>query len=342
MKFVFGIIILIIIAVLFWLFTSHTKIYPHSAHYDGRHFSNVNGTQVNKGLFALLKWKLTSKRQDWPEPLVKDNMTPDLSPLIAEQGLRITFINHASVLIQWQGVNIITDPALVDGIGPLGSGWIARYRAPGITFEQLPPIDYILISHNHYDHLDRPTIEKIIQRDGSKIITPLAVAQYTPAQNVLELDWWQSYKNSAQDLNITLVPAQHWSKRTLLDTNKSLWGGFIIQKNNQTVFFSGDTGYSEHFKMIAQRFPAIDVALLPIGAYLPRDFMKLAHTNPAEAVTAAQELNAKTAIGIHFGTFRLSDEGIDQPVIDLQAALKSQNRHEAFIAPKNGQSFYFK
>ena len=199
-----------------------------------------------------------------------------------------------------------------------------------------------MISHNHYDHLDRPTIQKIIDRDKSQVIVPLGVSQYLPQgdeKKQHELDWWQSYNNPQKNLSITLVPAYHWSKRNALITNESLWGGFVIQKDGLSVYFAGDTGYSEHFKQIKQKFPTIDVALLPIGAYEPAKIMQSMHLNPEQAVIAAEDLGAKQNIGIHFGTFRLSDEGIDDPIYELERAVYEHDLEAPFVAPKNGQTF---
>ena len=157
------ILILLILFVIGWGLISNSNIYPITDHYDGTHFFNLYHEKVTKNLWDIIQWKLNSNSKPWPDTIV-DNLRPDLSPNIKEKSLRATFINHATVLLQWNNLNIITDPALLNGVGPIYLDLIKRHRAPGVPLENLPPIDYILISHNHYDHLDRPTLQKIIER----------------------------------------------------------------------------------------------------------------------------------------------------------------------------------
>lgn len=331
------IIILAIILSLIW--ATYFKKHPLSDHSDGTHFFNLNHQKSDKSLWDVIKWKLYTTATSWPE-YVHDNQIPDATRLKTNE-LRATMINHATVLLQWGDLNIITDPILTARIGPQFLAWIKRHRDPGISFATLPRIDYILVSHNHYDHLDYPTIEKIIARDHSQIIVPLGVTHYLPKNgqgSAHELDWWKEYKSPDGSLAITLVPAMHWSKRALFDTNRSLWGGFVIEHHGSVVYFAGDTSYAEHFKLIAAKFPKIDLALLPIGSYEPQFFMKCAHMNPDDAVRAALDLRAPKAMGIHFGTFKLSDEGIAAPIKDLQQALTKHKMPGEFITPKNGTS----
>lgn len=326
-----------------WKYNTYSQHFPVSDHYDGNRFVNLNHQAIHKTFGQVLYWKLTSTPTPWPQYVANDNLTPELTPLANPQQMRIIFINHSTVLLQWHNLNIITDPVLVAGIGPEYLAWLKRHRPPGLSLEQLPTIDYILISHNHYDHLDRPTIKAIVDRDNSTIITPLGVTQYLPSlknPKLHELDWWQKYTDENHDLSLTLVPAFHWSKRNLFISNESLWGGFVIEKNGLSAYFAGDTGYAEHFQLIHQRFPKLDVALIPIGSYEPRYFMKLAHLNPEDAVLAAKDLKARQNIGIHFGTFRLSDEGIDAPKVALASAVEKLRLKTPFTAPKNGQTFY--
>ncbi len=302
-------------------------------------------TVVPKSFLRVLKWRLNATPEKWPSQPLADNHN-DINNLVELRGddCRITFINHATILIQWSSCTVLTDPVFSEKLGPSALFNIKRYRNPGIAFGNLPKIDYVFISHNHYDHLDLPSIKKILKRDNPQWIVPLCVGQYLPKRartRTHELAWWESFQN--QDVTMTLVPAQHWSKRGLFDTNQSLWGGAVISAFDRNIYFAGDTGYGAHFSLIRDRFGLIDVALLPIGAYEPRWFMKNSHMNPDEAVQAHIELGALQSIAIHFGTFRLSDEGIDKPVIDLKMALKDRDiPNDQFNIPKNGQSYCFK
>jgi L-ascorbate metabolism protein UlaG (beta-lactamase superfamily) len=234
--------------------------------------------------------------------------------------LRVTFVNHATTLVQMDGVNILTDPIWSERCSPVSWAGPKRHRAPGIRFEDLPPIDAVIVSHNHYDHLDIPTLRRL---HASRIVTSLGNAALMAKHGVAgarDLDWWQSF-----DLNdrvrITSVPAQHFCARALSDRNNTLWGGFVISGPSGNVYFAGDTGWGKHFGEIAERFGSVRLALLPIGAYLPRWFMKPAHISPAEAVDAHLALRAGTSMAMHFGTFQLGDDGEFQPVEDLQRAL---------------------
>lgn len=311
-----------------------------SDHFDGSAFFNYDKKLSQKSFLDVLKWRFQSKKKPWPKEKVRDNLYPDLESLVPENGYRVTFVNHATVLVQFAGVSILTDPVLLETIAPFGI--VRRYRDPGIKIQDLPPIDFVLISHNHYDHLDLPTVKELGRNHHTIFLVPLGVKCYFPREilktnQFIEMDWWQEYKKN--DLRITFVPAQHWSKRGIFDTNKSLWGGFIIQHREQTIFFAGDTGFGSHFNLISQKFPNIDLAMLPIGAYEPRWFMKEAHMNPEEALEAALILKATTVMGIHFGTFNFSDEGINDPEKDLALVLQNKKLDPSFFwVPKNGES----
>jgi len=205
-----------------------------------------------------------------------------------------------------------------------------RHRAPGLRFEDLPPIDAVLVSHNHYDHLDVPTLRRF---RGARILTPLgnsALMSRHSVDGATDLDWWQSARISDR-VTVTLVPAQHFCARGLSDRNATLWGGFVISGPSGHAYFAGDTGWEEHFAQIAERFGPMRVAMLPIGAYLPRWFMKPAHIAPHEAIDAHLALQARTSIAMHYGTFRLGDDGCEQPVRDLRAALAERGNPSLLI-----------
>ena len=196
-----------------------------------------------------------------------------------------------------------------------------RARQPAIPFDDLPSISTVLLSHNHYDHCDRPTLARLAKRFDPTVISPLgngALVRSTRIRKVEELDWWQEAKTST--LPVTLTPAHHFSARTPFDRNRALWGGFVIAVGSRRIYFAGDTAYAPLFRDVHRRFGPIDLALLPIGAYEPRWFMQAVHMNPAEAVQAHLDVEASESIAMHFGTFQLTTEGIDEPVRALEKA----------------------
>jgi L-ascorbate metabolism protein UlaG (beta-lactamase superfamily) len=198
-------------------------------------------------------------------------------------------------------------------------------RAPGVRFDDLPAISLVFLSHNHYDHCDLETLRALDRRFQAPVVTPLGNSRLLRAagiRRVEEIDWWQ--RATTAPLPITLTPAQHFSSRSILDRNRALWGGFLIEALGRRILFAGDTGYGTHFREIAARLAPIDLALLPIGAYEPRWFMKDIHMNPAEAVQAHLDLVARRSIAMHFGTFQLTPEGIDEPVRELANALRER------------------
>jgi L-ascorbate metabolism protein UlaG (beta-lactamase superfamily) len=227
----------------------------------------------------------------------------------------VTFIGHSTFLVRTATQVFLTDPVFTSNAGPFGRLFgPRRVRPPAIALADLPRAGIALQSHNHYDHLQPSSLKAI---GAATIVTTLGVGRYVP-QNVTELDWWQ--RTTIGGATITAVPAQHFSARTPWDKNRSLWCGFIVQADGVTVYFAGDTGYSPQFAEIGARFPGIDVALLPIGAYEPRWFMTPMHMNPEEAVRAHLDVAARRSIGMHFGTFQLTDEGIDEPLAALARA----------------------
>jgi L-ascorbate metabolism protein UlaG (beta-lactamase superfamily) len=261
---------------------------------------------------------LREPRTRWPARIDEPpQRPPPLDGAIAV----VTFIGHATFLIQTAAGNLLTDPMYSDRAGPFGLLGPRRVRQPAVRFDDLPPISAVLLSHNHYDHCDRPTLARLARRFDPVVITPIgngALVKSTGLRKVEELDWWQEATTST--LPLTLTPAHHFSARTPFDRNRALWGGFTMAVANRRIYFAGDTAYAPFFREVRRRFGPIDFALLPIGAYEPRWFMKAVHMNPDEAVQAHLDLEASESIAMHFGTFQLTAEGINDPVRALEQA----------------------
>jgi L-ascorbate metabolism protein UlaG (beta-lactamase superfamily) len=237
-------------------------------------------------------------------------------PRTAIPGVAVTWVGHASLLIQMGGKNILTDPVWSNRI----NGFIRRLQPPGIAWEHLPPTDGVLVSHNHYDHLDWPTLKRLPRSTPCFVPAGLKASfQRRGFTDVTELEWWESSPLGA--LDIELVPAHHWSRRGLWDLNRSLWGGFVItDRAGRKAYFSGDTAYGPAFKEIGRRHPRIQVAALPVGAYAPRELNRLVHTSPEEALRAFEDLGAIHMLPMHWWTFRLSPEPITEPMQRLNDA----------------------
>lgn len=311
---------------------------PVSDHYDGRRFRL--GDQPIKSLGDVLKWQLNREPGGpWVRDLgpVEAPRPPDSVP---GAGLSITFVNHATVLIQTGDVNLLTDPIWSERASP--SAWLgpARYRPPGLPLSGLPPIHVVIVSHNHYDHMDRDTLRRLRDDHNPLFIVPLGNCGYLGLrgdERCRELDWWQDLE-PANGFRITAVPVQHWSRRGMLDTNAALWAGYVIDGGGRRIFFAGDTGMGDHFARIRDRLGPPDLAILPIGAYLPRWFMAYQHIDPAEAVAAHLQLGARRSMAIHYGTFRLADEAQDQPREELLSALDAAGLEPGlFWIPSNGE-----
>ena len=257
-------------------------------------------------------------RTPWPAHVEQLARRP---PALDAAAAVVTFIGHSTFLIQTSVANILTDPMYSQRAGPFNRFGPRRVRQPAVRFEDLPPISTVLLSHNHYDHCDLRTLRMLAKRFDPIVVTPLgnaSLVRSTGIRRVDELDWWQEARTSA--LPITLTPAHHFSARTPLDRNRALWGGFMLGPAGARIFFAGDTAYGPFFRDIRRRLGPIDLALLPIGAYEPRWFMKAVHMNPAEAVQAHLDLEPSESVGMHFGTFQLTTEGIDEPLRALDEA----------------------
>jgi L-ascorbate metabolism protein UlaG (beta-lactamase superfamily) len=292
---------------------------PPSDHFDGERFRNPGGTWP-PGVLSVLRWKLTSKPARWPQ-WIEDARAP-APPPVREGELAATFVGHATWLLRLGSLAVLTDPIWSERCSPVSFAGPKRVRRPGLAFETLPRVDATLVSHGHYDHLDLPTLRRITDVHRPAFVTPLGHAPLLTRHGigpVHVLDWWQSFEGP-QGLRVTLVPARHFSARSLLDRNRSLWGGFVLERQGRRVYFAGDSGYAEHFATIRERLGPFDLALLPIGAYAPRWFMRPHHMDPDEAVCAHVDLGSPLTLGMHWGTFQLTDEAIDEPVRRLALA----------------------
>lgn len=297
---------------------------PRSSHFDGRRFHNEPPTR-NPGFFELLRWRTHRQHTEWGPPLSVEQAPPGPPPPARVRGetLRVTFIGHATTLIQTGGVNILTDPVWAERVGPfpklLGP---RRHRPPGVRFEDLPPIDVVVVSHNHYDHLDLPTLRRLAERHHPRILVGLGTRALLEREGIPggeDLDWWRG-QTIRPGVTIYAVPAQHSTRRGPSDRDVALWAGFVVTTARGGVYFAGDTGFGPHYARIRERYGPSRLAILPIGAYRPRWFMKPLHMNPEEAVQAARILEARTSIAMHFGTFDLADEGEREPLTDLRTA----------------------
>jgi N-acyl-phosphatidylethanolamine-hydrolysing phospholipase D len=354
------------VGLLFWALTVHANPYfdPTKPHHTPEGFRNLTGAQVDKPLSSLLRWRADALRDGLPPApqqatpvalpelgLLHANTTPvrrvgaqaAIAPLPS-----VTWIGHATVLVQSGGLNILTDPIFSERASPVSFLGPRRAQPPGIALDDLPPIDVVVVSHNHYDHLDRLSVALLNERGrgATLFLVPLGIKPLLAQlgiSNVIELDWWDVHTHAG--VQFQLVPVQHWSARGLGDRNQTLWGGWAVFAPDLRWYFSGDSGYSRYFAETREKLAPhqrdgvlFDVALLTIGAYEPRWFMKEQHMNPADAVQAHKDLGALRSLGIHWGTFALTDEALDQPPRDLAQARAQHGvaDQDFFVLPIGG------
>ncbi|MBB5573965.1 MULTISPECIES: MBL fold metallo-hydrolase [Rhizobium] len=301
---------------------------PISDHFDGLRFFNPGGVEPG-GLSDLLKWKLGGGRARWPRPVV--SLFPPARPdrRVFGDVLRVTMIGHASMLIQAAGLNILTDPVWSERVSPFTFIGPKRAVPPGIRFEDLPPIDLVLVSHNHYDHLDLATLKRLHETHAPKILTPLGndavIRRGAPGAQITTMDWGDRIA-IADKVTVDAEPCHHWSARGAGDRRMALWAAFVITTPAGKIYHIGDTGFHGglNYEAARQKHGSFRLAILPFGAYEPRWFMKGQHQNPEEAVKGMKLCNAAHVAGHHFATFQLTDEAIDAPVHALDAALKAE------------------
>jgi L-ascorbate metabolism protein UlaG (beta-lactamase superfamily) len=302
--------------------TLHTPVHDGRAsdYFDGRRF--VNTAPVERHSWRDL-WRWMRTREPGPWSAYRE--VPCAPPPQASAGpgtLRVTWVNHSTVLIQAAGRNFLTDPIWSARASPVPFAGPHRVRPPGVCFEDLPAIHGVLLSHNHYDHMDTPTLRRLRAAHDPVVYAPLGHRRLLGRAGIVrvrELDWWEGL-DLGEGLHLTAVPARHWSARGLFDRNRAHWGGFFLRTPTGGMYFAGDTGMAGHFAEIRARLGAPRVALLPIGAYLPRWFMREVHLSPPEAVAAHRLLGAEVGIAIHHATFRLGDDGQTQAAQELAAA----------------------
>lgn len=316
-------------------------------------FVNSDGTTVSKPISDLLRWYRERFGKDLPPPpgefIPSYSEFPfrqfDKSDLNQYSDTTASWLGHATVLVRAKGFTMLTDPHFSVRAFPVQwMGPSRKVRSPA-RVENLPKIDVVVISHSHYDHLDHNTVVKLsAQQPDTLFLVPLGLEKLLKSwgvKNVKEMDWWDTH--TMGENQISFVPAYHWSARTLSDRNQSLWGGWTLKSPALSFYFSGDTGYSEDFKEIGKRLGPFDFSAIAVGAYEPRWFMKAQHINPDEAVQIHKDVKSKHSMGIHWGTFELTDEPLDQPIGDLQKALAAQGvSKEAFQLLGHGDTINLK
>lgn len=286
---------------------------------DGR-FLNLDPRE-ERGFGDFLQWKvldaLAGKNRSAPGSAPVPVVTPDRerlrTPPARGEGARVTWLGHSSFLVQLDGVSLLIDPVLMDRMGPMGI--IGRNVPPALRPGELPHVDACLVSHAHYDHMDLPTLRAV----KAPVVAGIGNEGTLRGARLLyaTLRWWQTIR--IRGVEITFVPAQHFSNRTTSDGDRALWGGFVIRGSSATLYHAGDSGYFSGFQEIGRRFPGIDLAMIPIGAYDPRWFMRAVHVDPEEAVQAFVDVGAQEMVGMHWGTFKQADEPLDEPPVRMEA-----------------------
>jgi len=316
------------------------------SHHTGNGYRNNHIQHDTKSLGNLLKWRWEAFWKDIP-PLesydfpLAENDTEFLRANRTQPA--VTWIGHATLLVQIGGKNILTDPHFSERASPVQWAGPKRAVPPGVPMDDLPAIDAVLLSHDHYDSLDDGTMRKLAMREGADQTTyyvPLGFRDWFEARGirrVVELDWWQSETEGG--MTVTAVPMQHWSKRTPFSKNGTLWAGWVVEVEGFRFFFVGDSGYGPHFKEIGDRLGPFDLSAIPIGAYEPRWFMKPHHMNPEESVRVHQDVRSRKSVAMHWGTFALTDEPLDEPPRRLQAAVqKHEMSVQDFIVLRHGET----
>ncbi|MGD8961906.1 MAG: MBL fold metallo-hydrolase [Desulfobacterales bacterium] len=314
-------------------------------HHTSNGFKNVHSYQEN-GFGDFLRWRRERAKMDIPGLESYHFPLAENDPKFLKQNRQkrsVTWVGHATILLQIAGYNILTDPHFSDRASPVQWAGPERVAPPGLALEDLPPIDIVVISHDHFDSLDEQTIKKLRQRPGgekTRFYVPLRLKNWFAIRGVdrvNEMDWWDRQQDG--DLEIIAVPVQHWSKRSIFSRNTTLWAGWVINTRDFRFIFVGDTGYAPHFKEIGAKLGPFDLAAIPIGAYEPRWFMKKHHVNPEESVQIHKDIRSNKSVAIHWGTFILTDEPLDEPPKRLASALqKDRIPTKDFAVLQHGQT----
>ncbi len=315
---------------------------PPSDHFDGQRFFHPGLPSTDKSLLDILRWKLKGAGNPWPKTVPA---RAGLRPPPQVDSLQITHIGHASLLIQVAGANLLLDPVWSHRVSPFARIGPFRHNPPAVALEHLPSIHCVLLTHNHYDHFDLATCRHLAHVHQPWFLTPLGndtiLRTAAPQANMHTGDWWQSF-DLPHGLRATIVPAYHWSSRGLGDRRMALWGGFVLETPAGVLYCAGDTAYRDGkiFSEIRRRFGPPAVALLPIGAYDPRYFMRTQHADPEEAVQIARDIAAQQSLGIHWNTFALTDEPYNEPEVRLKQALRAAALPESsFLALHPGDVY---
>lgn len=319
---------------------------PISDHFNGTNFFNPGGEEP-RGVTDLLRWQLGGGKTEWPRSAAAADGrgTTKPEPRIDGDRLVVTMVGHATLLIQTAGLNILTDPVWSERASPVSFAGPKRANPPGVAFDDLPAIDLVIVSHNHYDHLDVETLKRLVERDNPVIVTPLGndtiIKGDVPTAETRIMDWGDRL-DFGRGLIIHCEPCHHWSARGMGDRRMALWAAFVLETAGGKIYHIGDTGYQEgtHYRAVKAKHGNIRVAIMPIGAYEPRWFMKAQHQNPQEAIDGFLLSSASFGIGHHFGTFQLTNEGIDDPPKALTAAMERASlTKDQFRGLRPGEQF---
>ena len=317
---------------------------PKTKHFDGKKFHNPSGRPANgfKEAFKYLS-SGTAMRGKWVKDYETTIRTEELLACNPEGEILASFVNHSTFLIQMGGKNILTDPVWSEKCSPFQFAGPGRMRPPGINFEDLPSIDLVLLSHNHYDHMDKPTIKRLVEKHNPTFMVPLGVDRLLHRWGIkktktIALDWDKSVELDL--IKFTATSANHFSSRGTFDRDATLWCGFLIQHSGLKCYYVGDTGYGDNFKEIGQTYGPMDLSLIPIGAYKPEWFMGPIHVTPKEAIQIHRDVHSKKSIAMHFGTFPLASDDQGEPSAWLEKArIEAGISEQEFLIPEEGVSY---
>ena len=311
---------------------------PVSDHFDGNKFINPSRRPAN-GFKQVGEYGRTRQPDKWKRVQDPDYKTRQI-PVPDPDTIQYTFINHSTFLIQWQGINILTDPIWSERCSPFQWAGPRRMRPPGIAFDNIPPVHLVLLSHNHYDHLDKATVKRIAKRDNPTFVTALGlepILRKYGCQKVETLDWWGEIQ--FEGMRITATPANHFSSRGIFDRDKTLWSGFVLELEGKKIYYAGDTGYSDVFKEIGQRCGPMDLSFIPMGAYMPKWFMSPIHISPDQALLVHDDVQSQKSVAMHFGTFPLADDNPERSIREMTTYRKEAGISEdTFSIPVEGRA----